>query len=226
MPSGTTSFPMPSPAMTAMLKVFMCIKLYPFSADSNGQSALTSGAESKALTKAMIFSVLTFGQSAYSAHPRTFVAASSKVMGFAGLPLAKSAKAGRFVFLSGLAVVPFLYGGVVQGHHWLTDRQFVDAVAVAMITPGTVVITVAYIGYLVAARNILARLSCRYTARAVIQTVGEEFAVECVCARRDRRSHRGDCRRGGSSCAPLGLRSAHHSDLRCQSCRTVSLEGS
>jgi chromate transporter len=60
------------------------------------------------------------------------------------------AKAGLFVFGSGLAIVPFLYGGVVQGHHWLTDRQFVDAVAVAMITPGPVVITVAFIGYLVA----------------------------------------------------------------------------
>jgi chromate transporter len=60
------------------------------------------------------------------------------------------AKAGLFVFGSGLAVVPFLYGGVVQTHHWLTDLQFVDAVAVAMITPGPVVITVAFIGYLVA----------------------------------------------------------------------------
>ena len=60
------------------------------------------------------------------------------------------AKAGMFVFGSGLAIVPFLYGGVVQGHHWLNDRQFVDAVAVAMITPGPVVVTVAFIGYLVA----------------------------------------------------------------------------
>ena len=60
------------------------------------------------------------------------------------------AKAGLFVFGSGLAVVPFLYGGVVQNHHWLTEHQFVDAVAVAMITPGPVVITVAFIGYLVA----------------------------------------------------------------------------
>ena len=54
-----------------------------------------------------------------------------------------------FVFGSGLAVVPFLYGGVVHEHHWLTDQQFVDAVAVAMITPGPVVITVAFIGYLI-----------------------------------------------------------------------------
>src|SRR2546428_4031265 len=60
------------------------------------------------------------------------------------------AKAGMFVFGSGLAIVPFLYGGVVQGHHWLTDRQFVDAVAVAMITPGPVGITGAFIGHLVA----------------------------------------------------------------------------
>lgn len=60
------------------------------------------------------------------------------------------AKAGLFVFGSGLAIIPFLYGGVVQGHHWLTDRQFVDAVAIAMITPGPVVITVSFIGYVVA----------------------------------------------------------------------------
>jgi len=59
-------------------------------------------------------------------------------------------KAGAFVFGSGLAIVPFLYGGVVTEHHWLTEKQFVDAVAVAMITPGPVVITVAFIGYLVA----------------------------------------------------------------------------
>ncbi|MGE5443741.1 MAG: chromate transporter [Ignavibacteriales bacterium] len=60
------------------------------------------------------------------------------------------AKAGAFVFGSGLAIVPFLYGGVVNEHHWLTDRQFIDAVAVAMITPGPVVITVGFIGFLVA----------------------------------------------------------------------------
>jgi chromate transporter len=59
------------------------------------------------------------------------------------------AKAGAFVFGSGLASVPFLYAGVVTDHHWLTERQFVDAVAVAMITPGPVVITVGFIGYLI-----------------------------------------------------------------------------
>jgi chromate transporter len=60
------------------------------------------------------------------------------------------AKAGAFVFGSGLAIVPFLYGGVVHDHQWLSERQFLDAVAVAMITPGPVVITVGFIGYLIA----------------------------------------------------------------------------
>ena len=60
------------------------------------------------------------------------------------------ASAALFVFGSGLAIVPFLHGGVVLKYHWLTERQFVDAVAVSMITPGPVVITVAFIGYLVA----------------------------------------------------------------------------
>jgi len=59
-------------------------------------------------------------------------------------------KAGAFVFGSGLAIVPFLYGGVVKEYGWLGDDQFLDAVAVAMITPGPVVITVAFIGFLVA----------------------------------------------------------------------------
>jgi chromate transporter len=59
-------------------------------------------------------------------------------------------KAGAFVFGSGLAIVPFLYGGVVHDYQWLSERQFVDAVAVAMITPGPVVITVGFIGYLIA----------------------------------------------------------------------------
>lgn len=59
-------------------------------------------------------------------------------------------KAGAFVFGSGLAIVPFLHSGVVTQFAWLTEQQFVDAVAVAMVTPGPVVITVGFIGYLVA----------------------------------------------------------------------------
>src|SRR6266540_624694 len=58
-------------------------------------------------------------------------------------------KAGAFIFGSGLAIVPFLREGVVHQHHWLTQRQFLDAVAMGLITPGPVVITAAFIGYLV-----------------------------------------------------------------------------
>jgi chromate transporter len=60
------------------------------------------------------------------------------------------AKAGALIFGSGLAIVPFLHDGVVQQHHWLTDAQFLDAVAMGLITPGPVVITATFIGYLAA----------------------------------------------------------------------------
>jgi chromate transporter len=70
-------------------------------------------------------------------------------------------KAGAFVFGSGLAIVPFLEQGVVHELGWLSDHQFLDAVAVAMITPGPVVITVAFIGYLVAG-----------TAGAIVASIG------------------------------------------------------
>lgn len=62
-------------------------------------------------------------------------------------------KAGAFVFGSGLAIVPFLYGGIVKEYGWMNENEFLDAVAVAMITPGPVVITVGFIGYVVAARD-------------------------------------------------------------------------
>jgi chromate transport protein ChrA len=60
------------------------------------------------------------------------------------------AEAGVFVFGSGLAIIPFLHQGVVERFGWLNDRQFLDAVAVAMITPGPVIITAGFIGYLAA----------------------------------------------------------------------------
>lgn len=58
-------------------------------------------------------------------------------------------QAGAFVFGSGLAIVPFLYGGLVNDLQWLNSQEFLDAVAVAMITPGPIVITVGFIGFLI-----------------------------------------------------------------------------
>src|SRR5262245_35557780 len=87
------------------------------------------------------------------------VGAALPLAALPGVPVASSGtllqvflfftKAGAFVFGSGLAIVPFLYSGVVKEYGWLSEQQFLDAVAVAMITPGPVVITVGFIGFLV-----------------------------------------------------------------------------
>jgi chromate transporter len=58
-------------------------------------------------------------------------------------------EASAFTFGSGLAIVPFLHAGLVDERHWLTERQFVDAVAMGLITPGPVVIMATFAGYLV-----------------------------------------------------------------------------
>jgi chromate transporter len=78
-----------------------------------------------------------------------WIPVTAAISGTTGSLLLFFLKASLFVFGSGLAIIPFLHGGVVQEHRWLTEAQFLDAVAVAMITPGPVVITVAFIGYLV-----------------------------------------------------------------------------
>ncbi len=59
-------------------------------------------------------------------------------------------KAGSLTFGSGLVIVPFLQQGLVQEHGWLDEREFLIAVAVGMISPGPVVITATFVGYLVA----------------------------------------------------------------------------
>jgi len=61
-------------------------------------------------------------------------------------------KAGSLTFGSGLVIVPFLEKGLVQQMHWLNERDFLVAVAMGMISPGPVVITATFVGYLVAAR--------------------------------------------------------------------------
>jgi chromate transporter len=60
------------------------------------------------------------------------------------------AKASAFTFGSGLAIVPFLHQGLVHDHHWLSEQQFVDAVAMGLISPGPVVIMATFAGYLAA----------------------------------------------------------------------------
>lgn len=101
-----------------------------------------------------------FGRSGSSGQPPAVASMFvPPLAALAGVPVATSetllriflffTKAGAFVFGSGLAIVPFLYGGVVKEYGWLNDQQFLDAVAVAMITPGPVVITVGFIGFLV-----------------------------------------------------------------------------
>jgi chromate transporter len=95
--------------------------------------------------------IKSFPRRAPQAAPLALLAAATSPasLGKFGEILVFFTKAGLFVFGSGLAIVPFLHGGVVVEHRWLTERQFLDAVAVAMITPGPVVITVAFIGFLV-----------------------------------------------------------------------------
>lgn len=58
-------------------------------------------------------------------------------------------KAGALTFGSGLVIVPFLEQGLVQQYGWLDERQFLIAVAIGMISPGPVVITATFVGYLV-----------------------------------------------------------------------------
>jgi len=67
-----------------------------------------------------------------------------------GKLLAFFLKAGALTFGSGLVIVPFLEKGLVQDTHWLNPREFLVAVAIGMISPGPVVITATFVGYLVA----------------------------------------------------------------------------
>jgi chromate transporter len=87
---------------------------------------------------------------AASVAPVLAVGVALPALGLVGTIFVYFAGASLFVFGSGLAIVPYLHGGVVERFHWLTERQFLDAVAVSLVTPGPVVITVAFIGYLTA----------------------------------------------------------------------------
>jgi chromate transporter len=95
-----------------------------------------------------------FGSQAASFSPAALLA---NVNGFAltggGASLASLGlfflAAGAFTFGSGLAIVPYLHSGLVENHHWITNREFVDAVSMGLISPGPVVIMATFAGYLV-----------------------------------------------------------------------------
>jgi chromate transporter len=120
----------------------------------NGAFTAITGVESIWVLVLSGLLVLVIDSPATLTRRRTMVFAPALLIALAGAPLWLTilgffAQASLVVFGSGLAIVPFLHGGVVEQFHWLTDRQFLDAIAVSMITPGPVVITVAFIGYLV-----------------------------------------------------------------------------
>ena len=130
---------------------------------------------------------------------------------------------GLVVFGSGLAIVPFLHGGVVVERHWLTEQQFLDAVAISLLTPGPVVITVAFIGFIVAGPGRRARgcrggvpprVSRRAPPRAPFRCDPGGRACAHLRERRHRRGGRraaGCRRRDGNAHA---RRSAHGGDRR------------
>lgn len=100
-----------------------------------------------------LFGALWFGR---GSKPPPRSTTTSAFVAFGGLGMQAPAaklflfffKTGLLVFGSGLVIAPFLKAYVVDQYHWLTDRQFLDAVAVGMITPGPVVITATFVGYL------------------------------------------------------------------------------
>jgi Chromate transporter len=136
-------------------------------------------------------------------------------------------KAGAFMFFSGLAIVPFLYQGVVQDFHWLDERQFTDAVRVAMITPGPVVITVALIGYLVVGMPgaTLAAIGIFLPVFVPVLILSPWFKRQCatgrICTAGGDRSDHGV---GHHPRTAVPLRSGHRRDWSDQSGRAAALQ--
>lgn len=101
----------------------------------------------------------TLGVLYYGTVRRGSSAATPLAIALPGMPAAKATllgklflfflKAGALTFGSGLVIVPFLQQGLVQEHGWLGEREFLVAVAIGMVSPGPVVITATFVGYLV-----------------------------------------------------------------------------
>ncbi len=105
-----------------------------------------------------ILGILYYGSLFRGANPPTFLLAlvpvaidtKAPTAAILGQLLAFFLKAGSLTFGSGLVIVPFLEKGLVQQYGWLSGREFLVAVAVGMLSPGPVVITATFVGYLVA----------------------------------------------------------------------------
>ena len=130
-------------------------------ASVNAAATVVTRAESVALVALSGATLMMLRGGSYRverATARSIVVPSFALISAAGLPALPMlgtvflffATAGLVVFGSGLAIVPFLHGGVVEQRHWLTEAQFMDAVALSFLTPGPVVIMVAFIGFIVA----------------------------------------------------------------------------
>jgi chromate transporter len=87
-------------------------------------------------------------------------------------------KTGMLVFGSGLVIAPFLKAYVVDAYGWLTDREFVDAVAIGIVSPGPVVITATFVGFLVAGTAGALSATAGIFAPAVLFTVAAAPLVE------------------------------------------------
>jgi len=117
----------------------------------------------------------------------TGIASSSSLIRLAGVFM----KAGAFSFGSGLAIVPFLHQGVVLDYQWLNERQFLDAVAVGIITTGPVVIMAAFVGYLVRCclaqwspqqRCFFRYISSSFLLAATLSATATVHRCVCLCA--------------------------------------------
>lgn len=89
------------------------------------------------------------GTSALAVVPASLSLAAAPTSSVLGKLLLFFLKAGSLTFGSGLVIVPFLETGVVQHYHWLNQQEFLIAVAIGMISPGPVVITATFVGFLV-----------------------------------------------------------------------------
>jgi len=135
---------------------------------------------------ALVFAKPAIGSPPDSAPPRTPPVSPSSLPGASLLALAPVSipvamvpmklflfffKTGLLVFGSGLVIVPFLKTYLVDQYHWLDHRQFLDAVAIGMISPGPVVISATFVGYLLAGVSGAAAASVGIFAPSVIFTV-------------------------------------------------------